>query len=134
MAKQVIGIGTVANDGTGDRLRTAMDKVNDNFDELYTVTLNAQTANYILELADNLKLVTITTSGDSTVTIPPNVFPVGALILVVQGGAGQVSFVAGSGVIINSADSALTLTGQYATATIIQTVANTWLLTGSIEV
>lgn len=35
MAKQSIGIGTVANDGTGDRLRTAMDKVNDNFDELY---------------------------------------------------------------------------------------------------
>ena len=35
MAKQVIGIGTVANDGTGDPLRTAMDKVNDNFDELY---------------------------------------------------------------------------------------------------
>jgi len=35
MAKQVIGIGTVANDGTGDPLRTAFDKVNDNFTELY---------------------------------------------------------------------------------------------------
>jgi len=35
MAKQVIGIGTTANDGTGDPLRTAMDKTNDNFTELY---------------------------------------------------------------------------------------------------
>ena len=35
MAKQVINIGTVANDGTGDPLRTAFDKVNDNFTELY---------------------------------------------------------------------------------------------------
>jgi len=37
MAKQTINIGTVANDGTGDALRDAFDKVNDNFDELYAV-------------------------------------------------------------------------------------------------
>lgn len=35
MAKQTVNIGTVANDGTGDPLRTAFDKVNDNFDEVY---------------------------------------------------------------------------------------------------
>ena len=35
MAQQVIGIGTNANDGTGDTLRVAMDKINDNFDEIY---------------------------------------------------------------------------------------------------
>lgn len=35
MAKQTINIGTTANDGTGDPLRTAFDKANDNFDELY---------------------------------------------------------------------------------------------------
>lgn len=39
--KQVIGIGTVANDGTGDTLRVAMDKVNDNFTELYAVAPQA---------------------------------------------------------------------------------------------
>lgn len=37
MARQEINIGTVANDGTGDPLRTAMDKTNDNFEELYGV-------------------------------------------------------------------------------------------------
>ena len=36
MAKQVIGIGTTANDGTGDTVRTAFDKTNDNFTELYS--------------------------------------------------------------------------------------------------
>ena len=36
MAKQTINIGSSANDGTGDQLRTAFDKVNDNFDEVYT--------------------------------------------------------------------------------------------------
>ena len=35
MAQQNINIGTVANDGTGDDLRVAMQKVNDNFTELY---------------------------------------------------------------------------------------------------
>jgi len=36
MSKQTINIGTIANDGTGDPLRTAFDKCNDNFTELYT--------------------------------------------------------------------------------------------------
>ena len=36
MAKQTINIGTSANDGTGDPLRSAMDKTNDNFTELYS--------------------------------------------------------------------------------------------------
>lgn len=36
MAKQTVNIGSAANDGTGDPLRTAFDKINDNFDELYS--------------------------------------------------------------------------------------------------
>jgi len=39
MAQQTINIGTTANDGTGDGLRDAMDKTNDNFIELYSVNL-----------------------------------------------------------------------------------------------
>ena len=37
MANQVIGLGTVENDGTGDNLRVALDKVNGNFLEIYTL-------------------------------------------------------------------------------------------------
>ena len=35
MAKQTVNLGTVADDGTGDNLRDGMDKVNDNFSEIY---------------------------------------------------------------------------------------------------
>ena len=35
MAKQTVGIGTSANDGTGDSIRTGGDKINDNFTELF---------------------------------------------------------------------------------------------------
>jgi len=35
MAQQTINIGSSANDGTGDPLRTAFDKINDNFNDLY---------------------------------------------------------------------------------------------------
>jgi len=38
MAQQSINIGAAANDGSGDPLRTAFDKINDNFSELYTVS------------------------------------------------------------------------------------------------
>ena len=36
MAKQALGLGSSANDGTGDDLRTGGDKINDNFNEIYT--------------------------------------------------------------------------------------------------
>lgn len=35
MARRIILNGTVANDGTGDTLRVAADKINDNFQEIY---------------------------------------------------------------------------------------------------
>ena len=36
MAKQNLALGTTADDGTGDNLRVGGDKINDNFNELYT--------------------------------------------------------------------------------------------------
>ena len=39
MAQQTLGLGSNANDGNGDTLRVAMDKVNDNFDEIYASPL-----------------------------------------------------------------------------------------------
>jgi hypothetical protein len=48
MARQNINIGSSANDGTGDPLRTAFDKINDNFIELYGADGDSNT------LANNL--------------------------------------------------------------------------------
>lgn len=38
MAKKIINIGQTANDKSGDPLRTAFSKINENFDELYANT------------------------------------------------------------------------------------------------
>jgi len=43
MAKQALDLGTVANDNTGDTLRAGGDKINDNFNELYTALGNGTT-------------------------------------------------------------------------------------------
>jgi 6-phosphogluconate dehydrogenase (decarboxylating) len=61
MTKLTINIGTAANDGTGDTLRNAFDKTNQNFTELYdtTVTLAESidaVSNAILEESDPIFL------------------------------------------------------------------------------
>ena len=45
MAIQVINVGNLANDGTGDDLREAFIKVNQNFDELDLRAANIEGAN-----------------------------------------------------------------------------------------
>ena len=48
MTQQTINIGTVANDNTGDPLRDAFDKVNDNFNELYLPGIATSTLTFNL--------------------------------------------------------------------------------------
>ena len=43
MAKQSLGLGTAANDNTGDTLRVGGDKLNDNFNEIYSAIGNGTT-------------------------------------------------------------------------------------------
>ena len=43
MAKQTLGLGTAANDNTGDTLRVGGDKINDNFNEIYNAIGNGST-------------------------------------------------------------------------------------------
>ena len=47
MTKQVIGIGTTADDGTGDQLRTAFNKTNLNFTEVYLNTTASVGATWV---------------------------------------------------------------------------------------
>lgn len=53
MAQQTINVGTTANDGTGDALRIAGGKVNDNFTELYTGKLEASAVDIDSTMAAN---------------------------------------------------------------------------------
>ena len=61
MAKQLINIGSSANDGTGDSLRSAFDKVNDNFNELY----GAGAAGTNVDITGN-SITTVNTNGNLT--------------------------------------------------------------------
>lgn len=67
MARQIINIGSSANDGTGDPLRTAFDKINDNFVELYGSDNNLNTLDANLDV-NNFAITTGVTNGNITVT------------------------------------------------------------------
>ena len=67
MARQGINIGSSANDGTGDPLRTAFDKINDNFVELYGSDNDINTLDANLNL-NNFAITTGVTNGDMTLT------------------------------------------------------------------
>ena len=73
MAQQTLNIGSTANDGTGDTLRVAMDKVNDNFNEIYASPLfNADiviSGNEIRANRSNDDLV-FKQSGTGSITFP----------------------------------------------------------------
>jgi hypothetical protein len=67
MARQGINIGSSANDGTGDPLRTAFDKINDNFVELYGTDNDINTLDANLNV-NTFAITTGVTNGDITVT------------------------------------------------------------------
>ena len=74
MAKQTINIGSAANDGTGDPLRTAFDKINDNFQEIYSQLGGGhqsagQTTLANIAFSGN-KIENVVTNGD--ISIEPN--------------------------------------------------------------
>ena len=67
MARQTINIGTGINTGTGDTLRAAMDKSNDNFEELYNATFGTDSANVSINVS---QISTEVTNG--SITLTPN--------------------------------------------------------------
>jgi hypothetical protein len=73
----------------------------------------------------------------NTLTIPSDLtysFATGTQIVVVQFGAGQTTFTAGSGVTILSEGNKRITKAQYATASLIKLAADTWLLSGNLTV
>lgn len=77
-----------------------------------------------------------TTSGSAvSIVVPPSTQLAAAeneFVNVLVLGAGQVTFVAGDGVIINTPET-LSTAKQYAAATLINTGTDEWLLVGNLE-
>src|SRR5210317_749851 len=66
MAKLTINRGSLANDGTGDNLRDGANKINLNFDEIYTAIGDGSTVDGTIKIADDSSTVaTISANGET---------------------------------------------------------------------
>lgn len=105
--------------------------------ELDNLTLNAQTgATYTLAITDAHKVVTLSNSSATTVTIPTNAttaFQVGDQVNLLQLGTGEVTVEASVGVTLNSSGDKYKLFGQYAIGTLLKVSTNAWVFLGNIK-
>ena len=93
---------------------------------------------YTLALADNGELLKFTSASTTTVTVPLDSsinFPIGAVIALVQYGAGTLRVQGASGVTVNSTagTASASFTARYAGAQLYKIAANEWLLIGSVS-
>jgi hypothetical protein len=100
---------------------------------LQTTTTPTFSSNaYTLQSGDKDKVVLLTNGSTAgTVTIPTGTYSVGTVLTLVQTGSGQIT-ISSSGT-INSYQSQTKLSGQYASAQIIVTATNTFLLVGNLS-
>ena len=98
--------------------------------------INAQTGtSYTLVLGDLGQLITLTNESAITLEVPLNssvAFPIGTQIDLVQGDEGTVTVQSTAGATINSNGSLTDLNGQWASASLIKTGSDTWLLIGNL--
>jgi hypothetical protein len=94
--------------------------------------INAQTGtSYTLQSTDNGRVVVLTNAAAITLTIPSGL-PAGFTCQIVQGGAGVVTLSA-SGTTLNSFGALLSTAGQYAAASILSPVSNTFVIAGNLQ-
>jgi hypothetical protein len=101
---------------------------------LQTTTTPTFSSNaYTLQSSDKDKIILASNgSTAATVTIPTGTFAQGTVLTIVQTGTGQIT-IASSGT-LNSNGNKLKLNGQWASAQIIVTATNTFLLIGNLAV
>ena len=132
LAKGDVGLGNVDNTSDANKpvstaQQTALDAKTPK-----VITTNTQTASYTLVAGDADKIVEMNVGTANNVTVPAATFSAGQQIIVTQYGAGQVSFVAGSGMTIRSNGGKLKLNAQYTGATLVFRSASECYLWGDI--
>lgn len=89
-------------------------------------------------ISDANNIIVGNSASAQTGTIPPNssvAFPVWTTLTYVQAGVGALSLVGGSGVTVHPAPGFIgTAKGQYSMLSALQISANTWVVTGHLEV
>jgi hypothetical protein len=105
---------------------------NGNTIENYSAKYNDQTGTtYTLLASDNGKVVTFNNASAITLTVPSGL-PVGFNCLVLQKGAGQVTFTT-SATTINNRQSLTKTAGQYAVASLISIASNSFVTGGDLS-
>ncbi len=114
MAKQIINIGAIANDGTGSNLRAGGTIINNNFTELYTALGNGTTLSFstpVINFVDDTSTLTSINLGQT---------------LKILGGTGLSSTISGGAITLNIDSTVATLTGsQILTTKTINLLSNT---------
>ena len=96
MAKKSINVGSQANDGSGDPLRTAFKKINDNFDELFgdgSTVLTLTAPNLLTPTMTGTATIDNILINDSEISTPTN-----AKLHLNPGGAGTIELEANTNV------------------------------------
>ena len=88
--RKILNIGSFANDGTGDTLRDAADKINHNFSHLYN-NFNVQSIGAPENIDENSGVVIITNSGFSVNLVDGT--EIGELKYIVNQSGGSVDLV-----------------------------------------
>lgn len=121
-------------EGTITNADIASDAVIDQ-NKIADTILNQQTASYTLVLTDKNKMVEISNTSATTLTIPADNsvnFNTGATIVILQTNTGQITLTAGSGVTLNTTPGAK-LRAQWSSATLVKRAANTWVALGDLS-
>lgn len=95
-----------------------------------TTSVNDKSANYSIVAADANEFIRSTGSA-ITITID-NVLSVGQSVQFIQAGSGQITFAAGSGVTLSSADGNLKTAKQYSGATVVCGASGVYYLIGNL--
>jgi hypothetical protein len=103
---------------------------------IQTIGTNNRTASYTLVLTDQSKIIEVSSSSSTTVTIPLDSevnFPVGTYVVVMQTGAGQVTIdgkISIDGSVIVNANPGLKLRSQWSMVSLIKRGTNLWVAAG----
>jgi len=94
---------------------------------------------YTLVANDHKETVLCTSAAAVTVTIPPQSsvpWPAGSIVTIIQGGTGQVTVAAGSGVTLHTQgnSNARKTRYQHQIASLYRTSENTWMITGDLVI
>lgn len=117
--------------------RTPVDTLLNMLQVIGVIGVDTATDSISLDSTDRNRLKIVDSALAKTVTVPPDSeggFEVGDAIMVCRAGAGSLTFVAGSGVVLKPAiDATLALRAQDSMAVLFNVSADTWRIAGDMD-